>query len=127
MMPYEGPPQSRPGINRVPNPHCWADTPIDHDYNIADDSLREFNGLGNLIPPAAVFTRTFTRGGAFYGYVLGDLPNDDSWFTFPWLFLGNASVPAEFFAAGYCEGPQGNSFWLTVAIRTGKRALWLRA
>ena len=127
MMPNEGPPQSQPSRNHVANPHCWADSPIEHRYAIADDSLKAFNGLSDLIPPQAVFTRTHARGGAFLGYVLGGLPNNDSWFTFPAVFLGNASVPAEFFAAGHCEGPQGNTFWLTVAIRTGKRALWLRA
>jgi len=126
MMPYEGPPQSQPGRNHAANPHCWANTPIEHDHETADNSLRKFNGLSDLIPPEAVFTKTYAIGGAFYGYVLGGLPNDDSWFTYPAVFLGNASVPAEFFAAGYCEGPQGNSFWVTVAIRTGKRALWLR-
>ena len=36
MMPYEGPPQSQPGRNHVANPHCWADTPIDHDHETAE-------------------------------------------------------------------------------------------
>jgi hypothetical protein len=122
-----GPRQSQPGQNLVINTHCWAESNIDHRYGIADGSLRAFNGLSELIPPEAVFTKTVAEGGTFYGYVLGGLPNDDSWFTFPELFLGNASVPVEFFAAGCCEGPTGDSGWLTVAIRTGKRALWLRA
>ncbi len=100
---------------------------IDHQYDIADDSLKAFDWLGDLIPPEAIFTKTYAEGGAFYRYVLGGLPNDDSWFRFPAAFLGNAQFLQSFFAAGYCEGRQGNSFLLSVAIRAGKRALWLRA
>gem|GEM_PF-4868959 len=63
---------------------------IDHSYDIAGDSLKAFDWLGDLIPPEAIFTKTYAEGGAFYGYVLGGLPNDDSWFMFPAAFLGNA-------------------------------------
>ena len=122
-----GPPQSQPGRNHVANPHCWADPPIEHQYPIAYDSLKSFNGLTDLIPPQAVFTRTHARGGAFLGYVLGGLPAAGSWFTFPLHFLCNESVPESFFAAGIGVGPQGNVEWLSLVIRAGVKALWVRA
>jgi hypothetical protein len=119
--------KSQPGRNRIAKPHRWADAPDRHQYDIADHYLSMFPEIAEMVPPTAEFTVTATQDGSFYGYVAGGLPNDDSWFTYPWTFLGNASVPADFFAAGYCEGPQGNSFWLTVAIRKQQRAFWLRA
>lgn len=119
--------QLKPGTNLAAHPYVWADADSPYRQPWADRFLEAFEGLTDIIPPDAVFTQTVANGPHFSGYVFGGLPNADSWCTFPWLFLGNASVPPEFFAAGVCEGSQGNTFWITVAIRTGTRALWLRA
>jgi hypothetical protein len=96
MTQGEKPYESQPGINRITTPHRWANAPDRHQYDIADHYLGMFQEVAQLIPPTAEFTVTATQDGTFYGYVAGGLPNDDSWFTFPWTFLGNASVPAEF-------------------------------
>ena len=88
---------------------------IDHQYDIADDSLKAFDWLGDLIPPEAIFTKTYAEGGAFYRYVLGGLPNDDSWFTFPAAFLGNAQFLQSFllpYIAKVAKGIRFCSPWL---------------
>jgi hypothetical protein len=117
---------SQVGTNLAALPYLWSDRTNAHRQTHVDSFLEAFPGLAELIPSDAVFTQATTESGHLLGYVRGDLPNADAWFTFPWLFLGNASVPREFFAAGICEGRSGNTFWLTLAIRMGERALWLR-
>lgn len=125
-----------PNSGSDPNPHkrppqhtvSWAERKKAVGYPAHFASWLEiFAELPAVIPPTSLFTTVNTRGGRLSGYVLGSLPTAGSWFTFPLEFLCNKSVPAEFFAAGICEGPQGNSEWLSLVIRNSSRALWVRA
>lgn len=105
----------------------WAERKsVQHDSHV-DAWLESFAELPALIPPTSLFTQVRTLDGSFHGYVDGRLPAAGSWFTFPLHFLCNESVPGSFFAAGIGVGPQGNVEWLSLVIRAGIRALWVRA
>jgi hypothetical protein len=111
----------------LPQPFSWAEKKaVEHD-SYFDHCLEDFAAIPDMIPPASLFTEVNARGGRFYGYVHGSLPTAGSWFTFPLHFLCNRSVPESFFAAGIGVGPQGNVEWLSLVIRDGVRALWVRA
>ena len=105
----------------------WAEREsVTHDSYV-DTWLESYAELPAMIPLTSLFTEVHTLDGRFYGYVHGCPPAAGSWFTFPLHFLCNDSVPESFFAAGIGVGPQGNAEWLSLAIRAGVRALWVRA
>lgn len=121
------PERNRPLRSPTQPSFSWADRKsVRHDPYF-DVWLEGFAELPAMIPPTSLFTSVHTRDGRFHGYVDGGLPAAGSWFTFPLPFLCNESVPKGFFAAGIGVGPQGNVEWLSLAIRAGMRALWVRA
>lgn len=121
------PDRTQPTHNPTKPSFSWAERKsVQHDSYV-DSWLESFAELPPLIPPTSLFTQVRTLDGRFYGYVHGCLPAAGSWFTFPLHFLCNESVPGSFFAAGIGVGPQGNVEWLSLAIRAGMRALWVRA